>query len=217
MSSKLFYILVAATVLVLWVTAIYLFPFMPDQLAIHWNAQGGVDGYGGKFIGLFLIPILALVFGVLFEVLPKIDPLKQNVSDFRREYNLMVFSILLLLAYFYLLSIVWNLGWQFNFSRFAAPAIGILFLLIGSILPRTKRNWFLGIRTPWTLSSDYVWKETHRIGGALFIIAGIFSSISGILFPAQSFFIVIAFVVLAVVWSLVYSYVLFRQEGKTSK
>jgi uncharacterized membrane protein len=94
------------------------------------------------------------------------------------------FTVILIgfLFYLYLLMILWNIGMRFQMPQLLAPAFGILFYYAGVLTEKAKRNWFIGIRTPWTLSSEEVWERTHRIGGKLFKIAGVITLL-GIVLP----------------------------------
>lgn len=154
--------------------SIYFYPQMPEEMASHWNARGEVNGYMPKFWGSFLMPLMTLGMVGLFLVLPKIDPLKKNYSLFKNYYNGLVLVFIVFFFYIHAISIVANLGFAFNMSYLILPPMALLFLFIGYILPRCKRNWFVGIKTPWTLSSDNIWNKTHKLGGKLFMIYGAF-------------------------------------------
>jgi len=215
MTTKFSYVAVALIIIASLAAACYVYPLLPEKVASHWNIAGEVDGYMGKFWGVFLLPIISALFAGLFFVLPKIDPLRKNIDGFRREYNLFFVSVVLFLVYMYILTLIWNLGVLFEMGRFVTFGIGFLFILMGYILPRTKRNWFLGIRTPWSLSSDTVWQKTHAVGGKLFIVTGIAAVISSLAFPEQSLFVIVGFAVVSVLWLFVYSYLTYRKEART--
>jgi len=205
MSTKATIIIALLFVILAVVINIYLYPILPDQLASHWNTQNQADGYMSKFWALFLMPIITMVMLVLFLAIPKIDPLKNNIQKFRRYFNEFFALLILFLFYIYGLTITWHLGIKFNMSQALVPALGILFFYIGVLLKYVKRNWFIGIRTPWTLSSDKVWEKTHNLGGKLFKISGIIA-ILGILFPNELIYIAIAPIFLSSVYTIIYSY-----------
>jgi uncharacterized membrane protein len=92
------------------------------------------------------------------------------------------------------------------------PAIGLLFIFIGFMLRQAKRNFFIGIRTPWTLSSDTVWNETHRVGAVLFMISGGFAFLGGLFGGTAAFWLMFAPIIGSTVFLLVYSYILYRRE-----
>jgi len=190
---------------------ICLYPKMPIDMASHWNAQGQVDGYVSKFWGLFLLPIISLGLFFLFILIPKIDPLKANIEKFRKYFDGFVVLIILFLFYLYLLTIFWNFGVQFSMNQVLPPAFGILFFYCGILIEKAKRNWFIGIRTPWTLSNDKVWERTHKIGGKLFKVVGIIAFL-GIIFPNYAFFLILFPVIAVSIFTVIYSYLEYRKE-----
>jgi len=194
-----------------FIVGIYLYPQMPERMASHWNAKGEVDGYMPKFWGLFLMPIVSMLIFLLFIVIPKIDPLKQNIEKFRKYYDGFVVLMIAYLFYIYLLTLLWNAGIRFSIVQLLVPAMGILFYYIGILVENAKRNWFIGIRTPWTLSSEKVWEKTHKIGGKLFKIAGIIAFI-GIFFESYALFFIFIPVILVATYTIIYSYFEYQKE-----
>lgn len=181
------------------------------MVASHWNELGAVNGYMPKFWGTFLVPLIMVALSIIFYVIPKIEPNKKNMESFREQYNLMWVGVLIFLLYIYLLTIVWNLGYRFNFTLILIPALAALYYLIGTILEKTKRNYFFGIRTPWTLDSDTVWKKTHILGGKLFKISAVISLV-GLLVPNRfSFLWVLIPVITASIVVTVYSYLVAKK------
>jgi uncharacterized membrane protein len=204
-------IIIIIVILISFAIGIYFYSQFPDRIASHWNIKGEVDGYMSKCWGLFLMPIVLLGLWLLFLLIPKIDPLKKNIEKFRKYFDTFIVLIILFLFYIYLLAIAWNTGMRFDMGRAMVPALGILFYYIGVLLKHAKRNWFIGIRTPWTLSSDKVWEKTHEIAGKFFKIAGVIA-ILGIFFPQWVFLLVVAPVLLFVIYIFVYSYFLYQKE-----
>jgi len=192
---------------------IYLYAEMPTIIASHWNTQGQVNGYLSKFWGLFLMPIISFALFLLFIAIPKIDPLKQNIAKFRKYFDRFVILVMLFLFYIYLLTIFWNLGFSFNLIRSLVPAFAILIYYVGVLLENTKRNWFIGIRTPWTMSSDKVWEKTHKLGGKLFKIGAVIILI-GILFGNYAFYLMLIVLFAAVIYPVIYSYFEFKKQRK---
>ncbi|MFH1210686.1 MAG: SdpI family protein [archaeon] len=201
-------------ILISFLIGIYLYPQMPDTIASHWNAKGEADGYMGKFWALFIIPIIATVILPLLIFIPRLDPLKGNIAKFRKEYDRFIFLITFFLFYLYILTLLWNLNIKFNLVQALAPAFSVLFYYTGILIEKTKRNWFIGIRTPWTLSSDRVWEKTHKLGGKLFRIAGIIAAF-GLIFPDYAIILIIAPVLIFSAFSFVYSYLEYVKLGKS--
>ena len=193
--------------------SIYLYPSLPEMLASHWGIRGEVNGYMAKPLALFLMPVIAIGILLLFLFIPKIDPLGKNIESFRKKYNLFFLLLIAFLLYIHILTLVWNSGFTFDVGRAIVPAIGVLIFYIGVLIRHAKRNWFVGIRTPWTLSSDTVWEKTHMLGGSLFKIAGGIAFL-GFLFTGYEFWFVIIPIVGVALFLLVYSYFIFQAERK---
>ncbi|MDD5037864.1 MAG: DUF1648 domain-containing protein [Dehalococcoidales bacterium] len=204
----------AGIILLSFAIGIYFYPQMPERMASHWNSRGQVDGYVSKFWGLFLLPLMSAGLSLLLVLVPKIDPLKTNVDKFKKHYFGFVILLLSFLLYVYLLTILWNLGIEFNMIQLMSPAFGILFYYLGILVEKAKRNWFIGIRTPWTLNNEKVWAKTHLIGGKLFKIAGIIAII-GIFFQRYAIFLILIPIILITLVTTVYSYLEYQREIKS--
>lgn len=200
-------------ILISFIIGIYLYPQMDDLMASHWNAEGEVDGYMPKFWGLFLMPFVSIGLLLLFILVPKIDPLKANIKKFRKYFNIFIVIIFLFFFYVYILTILWSLGMRFNMVYPLIPAFTILFYYVGILVEKAKRNWFIGIRTPWTLSSDKVWEKTHKIGGKLFKAVGIIA-LFGILFGKYAMLFLVIPIILVSCYTVAYSYFEYQKEVK---
>src|SRR5512136_658622 len=187
------------------------YPYLPDRIVTHWGLYGEPNGSMPKAWGLFFVPLISAGLAILLLAIPRIDPLRENIRKFRSDYEHFIAVLLLFLLYLQILVILWNTGARFNFSQVLSPAFGVLFYTIGILTGRARRNWFIGIRTPWTLSSERVWDRTHALGGKLFRIAGILC-LAGAAFPALAFFFILGPVLVISVWLVVYSYREYRKE-----
>ena len=187
---------------------------LPDQMASHWNATNQVDGYISRFWGAFLMPVITLGMLLLFLVIPQIDPLKANIAQFREYFNAFIALMVVFLDYMHILTILWNLGYDnFNMGTAMLPAMGLLFIFAGIMMGKAKRNFFIGIRTPWTLSNDRVWDKTHQLGSKLFILSGVLALL-GAFFADYAVWFILVPVLGSTLFLLVYSYVLYQQETK---
>ena len=186
---------------------------LPERMASHWGVNDEVNGFTTRFWGAFLMPIIAVAMLALFLLVPLIDPMKANIATFRPIFNGFIVAILAFLLYLHVLTILWNLGYQsFRMSTVLLPGLGLIFIFAGLMMRQAKRNFFIGIRTPWTLSSDRVWAQTHRVGSVLFIICGLIA-VLGIFLPGMiAFTLVIAPLLVASLFLVVYSYYLYQQE-----
>jgi uncharacterized membrane protein len=204
-------IAIITLIIISFIIAIYVYPIFPEEVASHWNSKGEVNGYMPKFWGIFLMPLMSLFMFGLFLFLPKLDPLKKNVKKFKGFYNEFILFMIVFFFYVFILTILYNLEIIFNMTYAILPAIAILFYFIGVLLEKSKRNWFIGIKTPWTLSSDYVWDKTHKLGSRLFkIIAALV--LIGLFYPDQGIVLFIIPLIAMVIWLYVYSYVVYKKE-----
>ena len=201
-----------ALIALMFAAALIVWPSAPSEIPVHWNAGGEVDRYGGKFEGLLLLPLMALGIYVLMRFIPNVDPLRVNYARFGGAYTAIRAGVLLLMAGIYAMVIAWVLKVPVDISRAVPVAVGALFVLFGSVLSQVKPNWFVGIRTPWTLSSTESWARTHRLGGWLFIGLGVLFAVTG-LFKLGSFgYVVIGGALAAVALLVVYSYFVWRGD-----
>ncbi len=211
MSTRTANIIVLILVVATFVAGFVLYPQLPDRIASNWNASGEADGYMGKFWGAFLLPVVLLGLWFLYWIVPKIDPLKANIDQFKRYYNGFWIFLFLFLTYIYGLQMAWNLGARFDFVRAMIPALSMLWYVVALVIENAKRNWFVGIRTPWTLSNDIVWERTHKLGGKLFKLMAAITLI-GLLFGGEmTFYLIIGAVIGISIIPVVYSYVEYRR------
>lgn len=186
-------------------TALYFFPRMPAMIASHWNAYGAVDGYIPRFWGMAFIPVLSFILLALSRALPALEPFKKNLAEFRVHFDRFIVLLLLFFYYVLILMIMWNLGAKFYLHRALIPALAVVIYYSGVVMGKSKRNWFIGIRTPWTLGNDIVWEKTHKLGGILFRLAAAVM-LSCMLAKKLSVWLVVMPIVLAAFISMVYSY-----------
>lgn len=213
MSTRTTTILVLVMIIGATIAGLLLWNRLPDQMASHWNINDEVDGYMSKFWGVFMVPLITLGMFLLFLVIPAIDPLNANIAQFRESFNLFIVLFVAFMLYIYGLTLAWSLGYTgFKMSASMLPAIGLLFIFIGFMLRQAKRNFFIGIRTPWTLSSDRVWEKTHRIGSLLFMLSGALAVIGSFFGGATALSMVMVPILGSTIFLVIYSYVLYKQE-----
>lgn len=217
MNTRTTTIVVVLMVIAAAIVGVVFWNRLPDPMASHWGPNDQVNGYISKFWGVFLMPLIALGMFALFLLVPSIDPLKANIAQFRDVFNLFITLIVAFLLYVHILSLRWNLGYtDFRMSQAMLPAMGILFFFLGYMLRKAKRNFFIGIRTPWTLSSDRVWDETHRLGSVLFMISGALAFIGSVFGGTTAFWFLFVPLIASTLVTLVYSYLLYQREVKAS-
>lgn len=209
------YILLLTIIFLSFSISVYLYPLLPESIAIHWDAEGKPNNYTSKIFGILIIPIIIVFLSLLFLIIPKIDPLKSNIEKFRKYYDYFVVSLLFFMFLIHLWMLLWNIGIKISPNSFFPIVFSFLFFYISILLKHARRNWFIGIRTPWTLSNEKVWDKTHKIGGKLFKIAAVISFF-GIFFNKYSWLFIILPVILFSLYLIIYSYFEYCRE-KTKK
>ena len=213
MKTKNIQILIIGLILVSFLIGAYLYPYMPEKMASHWDANGSVDGYMPKLWGLFLLPVISVILFLVYMLIPKIDPLKGNIEKFRGHFDVFILLLFVFLFYVHMLTMLWNLSYRFNIIQLLAPAFGLIIYCAGIMMENAKQNWFIGVRIPWTLSSEVVWNKTNKLAGKLFKVAGVLAAM-GLIFPQYAIFLILVPVILAAVYPIIYSYQMYQQEIK---
>lgn len=211
MKTKTTWIVLAVLTAAALLAGVVVMGRMPEQVASHWNAQGEADGYSSVWMGVFFMPAVMAGIAVLMMVIPSIDPLRENIKAFREDYNVMIVAMAGFFFYLHLLTLLWNLGVEFSMNSLLAPGFGGLFFLIGEMIGKARRNFFIGIRTPWTLSSDSVWQKTHERGAMLYKVAGALTLLA-IPFQQWAFYFMIVPILAVSLYVVVYSYIVFERE-----
>lgn len=189
---------------------------LPERMPTHWNLAGDVDGWSPRAWGAWMMPVIIAFIWALMRFLPSIDPRGKNYEKFAAAFEGIMLSVMLFMLVLHVITLRAALGYPVAMERVIPVGVGILFIVIGNLLPRARPNWFVGIRTPWTLSSDRVWEKTHRVGGRLFVVGGILISLSTFLGTSWSRAVLIAVVATCSLGVVIYSYVEWRKEKGTT-
>lgn len=198
-------LLMLAAVLVAWGS-------LPEQVPTHWGVSGEADAWGSRS-SLFILPAVALGLWGLFMMLIRIGPRHENLARSRETWWLVANCSIVMLAVVHFTQLAAGLGWQVDVSRLVLVASCILVVAIGNYLPRMKPNWWMGIRTPWTLESDEVWRETHRVGGRWMVIGGVVAALAVFLPAPVNVFAFLSILVGVSIFAVVYSYLIWRRLG----
>jgi len=182
---------------------------LPDLVPTHFDMAGNPNGYTAKPMGAFILPLILAGLGLLLSVLPKISPRGYAMESFRRAFEIVSISTLVIVVIRGVVALLQALGWRPPIDRIVLPGIGALFIIIGNFMGKLRRNFFFGIRTPWTLASEEVWLRTHRLGGPLFVAGGIILMFGAFLGGGPA--LIIPVVVILVIIPVVYSYVIYRR------
>ena len=192
--------------------AVYLYPMLPHQIPTHWNFDGEVDDYTSKPWGVAILPMAALLVSAIMRLIPIISPKGFRTDKFMDVANVFTVTIVGFMSGIAILVLLEANGQDVRINEMTFAGVGLMFIVLGNYMGKVRKNFFIGIRTPWTLASDEVWSRTHRLGGKVFILTGIFMIVNSFVhFPGQT--IVVAIVAAALI-PVVYSYVIYRRiEG----
>jgi len=174
--------------------------------------DGQPDDWSSRAFGALITPMLLLFMWGLVHVLPAIDPRGANYAKFGGAFEAIIDSVMLFLLGMHIVLLRAGLGHPVQMERIVPFGIGVLLIVIGNLLPRCRPNWFVGIRTPWTLSSDRVWEKTHRLGGRLFAAAGLLIATAAVFWVKWVHVVLITLVLLVTAAVLIYSYLAWKRE-----
>lgn len=190
--------------------SVFFSPQMPEQMATHWDDSGQANGYMPKFWALIFMPVLMAMVAGLMYFFPLIDPLRKNVEKFRVHYETFIALLTGFLLLMHLQTLLWNAGTMIDPGITVSLGLAALMVYLGFMMGKARRNWFIGIRTPWTLSSDDVWDRTHALGSKMFMAAGVIVFFGAFL-PEYRFLLIILPVLAAAIIPAAYSYFVFRK------
>ncbi len=193
------------------------YPMLPATIPTHWNLAGQPDKWSSRLWGAWMLPVFILGAWALTRVLPAIDPRGANYAKFGGAFEGIVISVMLFMLALHIVVLRASLGYPVDMRRVVPIGIGLVFLAIGNLLPRARPNWFVGIRTPWTLSSDRVWEKTHRFGGRVFVAAGILITLAGLFAVQWAHAVAFTVILITVTTVLVYSYLEWKREQPSGR
>lgn len=209
MKSRKYYLVSLLVTALVAMADVWAYPRMPDTVATHWNLQGVANGWGPKWV-LFLVgPALMVVLMLLMRALPWLSPKNFEVDTFRVTY-LQIMVILVCIAGYLQLVLLWvALGHAMNVGRAVVGGVCLLYLSVGNLMAKVRRNFYVGIRTPWTLANERVWNATHRFGAKTMVTGGLL----GLVLTAAGFYgwPVLVVLLAGALAPVVYSLVVYKQ------
>jgi uncharacterized membrane protein len=190
-------------------------PQIPDgaQVPIHWGPSGEIDGYAPKAVGLLGLPALTVGLVALLALIPRIEPRRDNLRRSGTAYIAVCLTALAFMGVIHGVAVLAALGNDIDIAAIALFGSGAMFIVIGNFLGKTRSNWFFGIRTPWTLSSELSWTRTHRAGGWLFIGVGALVLLTTVVLGSEvALWVMLGSLLLGTAALFVYSYVVWRGD-----
>ena len=184
---------------------------LPDKVPLHWNLRGEVDGYGPKWV----LPLINIGTYALLTLLPRIDPRRENYPRFQRSFFFIRLIMVLFLVGLSVLTYLIALGVPLHVPHLIPILMLLLLAALGNYMTAVKPNWFIGIRTPWTLENEEVWRKTHRFGGRLWFFGGLSGAALLLLLPpALHLAVLIGAITVLTLLPLAYSYWVYRRLDK---
>lgn len=204
--------------LIIAVAGYYFYYHFPAVVVTHWNWAGKPDNWGSGKVNAITLPLVTLGMYILFLIMPYFDPKKERYAEFAKVYHAFKGIMVSFMAIIFILTSLNNLGYSIPIGKVVPALIGLLFIVIGNYMGKLKRNWFVGVKTPWTLSSDEVWNKTHRFSGKIFILSGLVMIANGWVTSAiWSFWIFIINIAILLIGTMGYSYFAYLQWKKEKK
>jgi uncharacterized membrane protein len=205
-------IFILLIIVIYMITAYFLYPLMPAMIATHWNISGVADDYSSRLFGVLIMPVFFVILFIIYYLFSRSNILKN--TELKKQLDVTIILSVLFIFFVSILSLIYNIGIHFNMSLFMIPATSVLFITLGIILKDIKkRNLFFGIRTPWTLVDDVVWRKTHKLGGRLFIIFGIINLFAMLYLEYFTMIFLVSIIGILLI-TFIYSYIVYKKEKK---
>jgi len=201
------WILMAGTLVV----GIIIYPHLPEQVPGHWNIHGEVDAYYPRSFGAFFAPLLTIGIYLLMLVLPLLDPRRDNYQRFSTAYMYTRWGLVLLLTVLHITTILFSLGYNIDVAMVVKSLVSVLLILIGNFMGQIRHNYFVGIKTPWTLANEEVWQRTHRVGGKIWVVGGLICLAMSFFSTVWAAYIFFAVIIIMAIVPIIYSYLLFNK------
>jgi uncharacterized membrane protein len=196
----------------MFVAAALIWPTAPERMPVHWGLNGEVDRYGGRFEGVLLLPLMAASLYLIMMFVPRLDPGRLNYARFTGAYYTIRAAVIALLAVLYTVMLLVARGVPVDMTRFVALALGAMFFVMGNVLGKVRPNWFVGVRTPWTLSSKRAWTRTNRLEGWVMVAGGIAFIAAGVIHTDFAMGAAFAILAAGTVGAVVYSYFVWKSD-----
>jgi uncharacterized membrane protein len=196
-----------------YLVALYSLSFLPEQIPVHWNLFGEPDRFEGKIVGAFGLPAIITLTTLFLTILPRFEKIQSGLKKARDIYQIIIFTVITLLFAMEVIVLLVAGGMEIPIDIVIPMLFGLLFIVLGSLMPYIGRNTMIGFRLPWTLNDDEIWRKTHEQGGPAFVMAGamivLFSPMVGI----WSILLMLIILVAVSLWVTYYSYRLSRSKA----
>jgi uncharacterized membrane protein len=194
------------------IVSIVAYPNLPESMPTHWGANGEVNGWSSRMWGAWMLPLIMAALWLVLRALPHIDPRKANYEKFSGVYDGLIILILAFLLFIHGVVIAAATGRAVRMDSIMMPSVGVFIAVMGLLISRAAPNWFVGIRTPWTLTSDESWTRTHRLGGPMIAGLGVLMVVSTFISPERAIWVLVPGAVAIVAFLFYYSYRVWKTD-----
>lgn len=195
----------------MFVVAAVLYPSLPARFPTHWGISGAPDAWSSKSLGsVFFMPLMTLGVYALLVFVPYLDPKRRSLKLTFRAYNILIDAIVALEAVIFAATMVAAFNTTFDVAKVVLIGVGALFAVVGNFMTTVKQNWTFGVRVSWTLADEVVWRKANRLGGYLFVLAGVITALCAFLPAPTNLIIMMGTIAAILVITYVYSYLVFR-------
>ena len=208
-SNQRYYLGAATVILAMLIATAVAYPQLPDTVPIHWNAHGQANGWGPRWSLFLWGPGIMAAIVLLFAALPWLSPRKFEVDSFRSTYLYIMIVLVSMLAYIHMLALAAGLGVAIDVGRAAIGGVCLFIALLGNVLGKVRRNFYIGIRTPWTIADERVWNKTHRLAAKTCFACGLIGLMAVIL--RAPFWLPLAMVIAGAMIPAICSLVFYKQ------
>lgn len=190
-----------------------LYSRMPERIPTHWNWRGEIDGWGDKQWAAWMMPAIMLGVLLLFQLLPWLSPRQFAIDSFRQTYDVIIVMLMLMFGSLHVVFLLPAVGVQVPVDTVVMVILAAFFMLLGTVLGKVQRNFFVGVRTPWTIASERVWNDTHRLAAKLFFWSGLLGIVAAVVLPLCGWkaFLSLPIILLGALASVPYSLFRYKQ------
>jgi uncharacterized membrane protein len=200
-------------VTLMFIAGAILYSHLPDMVPSHWNVNNEIDDWLPKNIGTWLMPGVALLVVILFPLLQRIDPKKENYVKFKKAWEIIQLTFVIFFAYMYAVTmyVSLNIDKSYLVGRLVIFGVGAIFIILGNYMGKIRHNYFVGLKTPWTLADPEVWQKSQRLSGWMFVTAGLLIILMSLFWIQYIWPIFIVIIVAIVIVPTFYSYWISRK------
>jgi immunity protein, SdpI family len=181
LSDRFYWLIALGLIVAAFVASLALYGALPERIPIHWGIDGKPDRFGDKTWAIFLSPMIMIGMLALFAVLPFLSPRPFDLEKSRSTYLFVVVVVMGFLAFVHGLTLLATLRPSTQIPRLIVAGTCLFFMILGNVMGKMRPNLYMGIRTPWTLASERVWTDTHRLGAWMFVAGGLIGFVTSLL------------------------------------